>query len=194
VCEDRDRLEATTELSRRKKLQFSKFAPNFFSVLFIRGISSIWCKDCSTDENLSGNGFKNKYFLSNVKNVILRFATNSLEKSNMNVAKSSFKAFFILIENVLQQQKQKAPDDYFECQYFEKKLFENGDFKIQNRPDLTNLNIHYPNPAGGPGGYPNLAGHPKAFEILVLKYPHSKLSSFAKRNSRFSKKINLPWM
>jgi len=29
-----------------------------------------------------------------------------------------------------------------------KKLFKNGDFEILTKPDLTNLTIHYPNPAG----------------------------------------------
>ena len=68
-CEDRDRLEATTELSRRKrrKKTFSKFTPNFFRYFSFE----VFClreDDYSTDENLSGNSFKNKcFFFPNVK-------------------------------------------------------------------------------------------------------------------------------
>jgi hypothetical protein len=43
---------------------------------------------------------------------------------------------------------------------FGKKIVRKWGFRNSNQPDLTNLTIHYPNPAGGPGGYPNPAGGP----------------------------------
>ncbi len=48
-----------------------------------------------------------------------------------------------------------APADNFECEYFEKKIVRKWGFQNSN---LTNLTIHYPNPSGSPGGYPNSAG------------------------------------
>jgi len=54
--------------------------------------------------------------------------------------------------------KNPAPADNFECEYFEKKLLENGDFEIITWPDQ--LDHPLPNPAGGPGAYPNPAWGP----------------------------------
>jgi len=48
-----------------------------------------------------------------------------------------------------------APADNLECEYFNKKWFKNGDFKILTKPNLT---IHFPNPAGGPGATLKMPG------------------------------------
>jgi len=58
------------------------------------------------------------------------------------------------------------------------KLFENGDFEILTQPNLA---IHYPNPAGGPGGILTLPGAPGGFQNTHFEIPAFEIVVFPLR-------------